>query len=63
VWFCPIEEINKVASIAKDVVYPFTRVRIQKEYTGLISSTRVYGDRERIKQVLLNCLKCCLDKT
>ncbi len=61
--FQPMTEINKVASIVKDVRNPFTRVLIRKQFTGFNSSTIIYGESKRLKQVLLNCLQCCLDKT
>lgn len=61
--FQPMTEINKVTSILKDVRNPFTKVLIRKQYTHLLSSTLVYGESKRLKQVLLNCVQCCLDKT
>ena len=56
-------EIERVTKILKEVRNPHSRVLIQNSFTSITGVTFLWGEKDRMKQILLNCVECCLEKT
>lgn len=56
------KEIERVKNIIEKVRNPLSQVKLVCVFDGISDDTKVLGERDRIKQVLLGCIQSCLLK-